>query len=430
MRGSELLHFRVCGCGRQGPRLQEGMPGLIRFRWIAIVCLLLGTIPLLKWGYLDKRHFPYIIAVLVLLGVLNVLGQGIWPKKEEYGQKHVLVHLWVDLLAAVGLLFVSGSANNPFVSILCIHSFLGGMLLRKKASYLFGASVLFLLLILQYETYLDAQNTVGIDFSELSLRFLSQWVLITASWFVSHYFSALLAKKERRIRLLQDRQHQADRLKSLGALTAGFSHQLATPMNSLKLRMERGLRKLDTDVTSAREELQKAQSSLDECVDVFQHMASVFSRSSQSELQHVELQTLVKDLVAVWEKENPVVKVETHLTTDSLPCRLQTLAFSQTLFDLLDNALEASGVEATLYVRLYQKDAWAVLEVVDKGAGISQEILSRLGEPFVTGKEAGNGLGIYSAQMMAQASGGDFSIANNTSGKGVTAQIRLPLEER
>ncbi|CAE78169.1 HAMP domain-containing sensor histidine kinase [Bdellovibrio bacteriovorus] len=406
------------------------MPGLIRFRWIAIVSLLLGTIPLLKWGYLDKRHFPYIIAVLTLLAILNVLAHSIWPKQEDYGQKQVLVHLWVDLLAASGLLFVSGSADNPFVSILCIHSFLGGMLLRKKASYVFGASVLLLLTLLQYETWLDSQKTVGIDFSELSLRFLSQWVLITASWFVSHYFSSLLARKEKRIRLLQDRQHQADRLKALGALTAGFSHQLATPMNSLKLRMERGLRKLPDESSGAREEFEKAQSSLDECVRVFQHMASVFSRSSQSELQRVELPVLVKDLIGVWEKENPGIVVESHLTIDSLWCRLQTLAFSQTLFDLLDNALEASPAQSPLYVRLFQEDTWAVLEVVDKGSGISAEILSRLGEPFVTGKEAGNGLGIYSAQMMAQASGGDFVITNNVSGKGVTSRIRLPLEEK
>lgn len=406
------------------------MPGLIRFRWIAIVSLLLGTILLLKWGYLDQRHFPYIIAVLILLGLLNILAQSIWSKQEDYGQKPVLVHLWVDLLAAAGLLFVSGSANNPFVSILCIHSFLGGMLLRKKASYLFGASVLSLLLLLQYETYQDARSTVAVDFSELFLRFLSQWVLITASWFVSHYFSSLLARKEKRIRLLQDRQHQADRLKALGALTAGFSHQLATPMNSLKLRMERGLRRLSAEESLAREEFEKAQSSLDECVCVFQHMASVFSRSSQSELQNVELQVLVRDLITVWEKENTAVHVESHLTTDVLPCRMQTLAFSQTFFDLLDNALEASASGATIYVRLYQQETWAVLEVVDKGSGLSAEILSRLGEPFVTGKEAGNGLGIYSAQMMAQASGGDFTIANNESGPGATARIRLPLEEK
>ncbi len=405
------------------------MPGLIRFRWIAIICLILGTLPLLKWGYLQNKDLPYFIAVLALLAVFNVLSQGLWPREDAVKPKHVLVHLWVDLLAAVGLLFVSGSANNPFVSILCIHSFLGGMLLRQRASYIFGFTVLALLGLLQFETYLDARVTVAVDTSEMFLSFLSQWVLITASWFVSHYFSRVLQENEQRIRLLQDRQHQADRLKALGALTAGFSHQLATPMNSLKLRMERGLRKLSAQEPSVREEFEKAQSSLEECVQVFQHMASVFSRSSQSELQRVEVEKLTMDLLKVWEKENEPVHIEKHFMEEALPCRLQVLAFSQTFFDLLDNAYEASPQGATIYVRLFKKDSWVVLEVTDRGEGLSQEILSRLGEPFVTSKEDGNGLGLYSASMMAQAAGGEFKIFNNSSGLGATAQVRLPLEE-
>lgn len=407
----------------------NAMLGLIRFRWIAIICLIVGTLPLLEWGYLQKGHFPYIILVLALLSILNVLQQAVLPKQDEGDQRHILVHLWVDLLAAVGLLFVVGSANNPFVSILCIHSFLGGMLLRRKSSYLFGLSVLLFLGLLQFESFKESLLAPDPQRSEMFILFLSQWVLVAGAWFVSHFFSSLLAKKEKRIRLLQDRQHQADRLKSLGALTAGFSHQLATPMNSTKLRMERGIRKLENGDVTAKEELQKAESYLDECIHIFKHMASVFSRSSASELQQVELQKLTLELVEVWEKENPSIAIEKVVTTEALPCRLQVLSFSQTLFDLLDNAVEASQ-NKPVYLRLYKEESWAVLEVIDKGSGLSSEILSRLGEPFVTSKDDGNGLGLYSAAMMAQASGGEFKISNNKTGVGAIAQVRLPVEEK
>lgn len=390
---------------------------------------MVGAAPLLQWGYLEKRSVPYFLAVLALLAVFNILSQSLWPREESSRQKHILVHLSVDLLAAAGILFASGSANNPFINILCIHSFLGGMLLRNKSSYIFGASVLMLLGLLQYETFLDSQVTVGVDSSEMFLSFLSQWVLITASWFVSHYFSRLLNKNEQRIRLLQDRQHQADRLKSLGALTAGFSHQLATPMNSLKLRMERGLRKLSSHDSEAREELNKAKSALDECVEVFQHMASVFSRSAQAELQNVDLRKLAEEILKVWGKENSDIPVTELFMNDPMPCRLQVLAFSHTFFDLLNNAAEASAKGSMIYVRLFLQEGWIVLEVTDHGEGLSTETLSRLGEPFVTTKEDGNGLGLYSASMMAQASGGEFKIFNNASGKGATARIRLPLED-
>lgn len=405
------------------------MPGLVRFRWIAIVSMCLGIIPLLHWGFLPKHSIIYFVAVIALLALFNVITLSLWPKETATRQKYILLNLYIDLLAAAGLLFVSGSAENPFTSILCIHAFLGGMLLRQRASPIFGFTVMGILGILQYETYLDASVTVGTDSSELLLRFLSQWVLVGASWFVSHYFSRLLTKNEERIRLLQDRQHQADRLKALGALTAGFSHQLATPMNSLKLRMERGLRKLEPEMAPARDEFEKAQLALDECVDVFEHMASVFSRSSQVELQNVELERLVPDLLKVWEKENRKAHVERMIMSETMPCRLQVLSFSHTFFDLLNNAWEASTEDSKIYLRLYKDLKWIYLEVTDQGTGLSTEILSRLGEPFVTSKADGNGLGLYSASLMAEASGGDFKIYNNSSGKGATAQIRLPIEE-
>lgn len=405
------------------------MSGLIKFRWIAIVFLIFGIVPLWRWGYLPKQNFPYFMGVLALLGVFNALSQGVATPVDSERQRRILVHLSVDLLAAVGLLFVSGSANNPFVSILCIHAFLGGMLLRGRATYFFGATVLLLLSLLQLETFLDERITVGTNRSQLFLGFLAQWVLISASWFVSHYFSGLLHKNEESIRLLQSRQHQADRLKALGALTAGFSHQLATPLNSLKLRMQRGMRKISSEDPAAREEFEKAQTALEDCVRVFQHMASVFSRSSQSDLKEVDLGSLTGELVQAWQNEEVSCAIETHFTSEPLPCRIQVLAFSQTFFDVLDNALEASPQGSLIVVRLYRKEQWIILEVRDQGPGLSSEILSRLGEPFMTSKPDGNGLGLYSAMLMAQAAGGEFRIANSVPGGGAIAQLHLPLGE-
>lgn len=404
------------------------MAGLIRFRWLAILFLFLGVLPLWKWGYLQKQNLPYFLGVLALLGVFNILSEAIETTDESGQQRKLLLHLWVDLLAAAGLLFVSGSANNPFVSILCVHAFLGGMLLRNRLSYIFGATVLFVLGLLQLETFLDAQVTIGSNHQQLLLAFSSQWVLVLASWWVSHYFSRLMQKSESQIRQLQERQFQADRLKALGALTAGFSHELATPMNSLKLRMERGLRKLEAADATAIGEFTKAQDSLRDCLRVFEHMASVFSVSSQAEVVQVDLLALVRDLLKVWCKENPHIKVEESFLESGYATRLQVLAFSQTFFDLMDNAAEASPREQVIQVRLYRKERWALLEVRDQGPGLSSEILGRLGEPFVTSKIDGNGLGLYAAMMMAQAVGGEFKISNNTPHPGATAQLRLPVE--
>lgn len=386
----------------------------------------MGVGPLLQAGYLNKQQLPYLIAVLALLGVFNGWTQGVWSRPSELQEERLLVvQLLVDVLAASGLLFVTGSANNPFVFVLGVHAFLGGILLRKRKSFFFFVTVLALLAILQIETYQDAQLTVGIENRSLFFNFLAQWILVTVSWFIAFLFSKILQNQEERIRKLQERQFKLDRLKSLGALTAGFSHQMATPLNALQLRLGRALRK-SAESSTIVPELHQAEQSLNECVTIFRHMAQAFSSSTEGELQQVSMQSLIQEVLKAWQQENLDVTVHTHFQSEEIFCELQPLAFSNSLFDLLDNAVEASGMMPTISLRLFSDHKQVVLEVIDAGKGLSAQILSRLGEPFSTDKEHGTGLGVYAAQMAMQSMGGEFELFNNSSGRGATARMIFP----
>ena len=410
------------------PESANRIQGLVRFRWLAITGMILGVAPMLQVGYLQKSQMPYLMAVIALLAVLNGLTEGIWSRPSAAQEERIVfVQLLVDLLAATGLLFATGSANNPFIFVLCIHAFLGGSLLRRWRSFFFLALVLGLLAILQSETYQDAEVTLNVDHRELYFQFLAQWILIGVAWFVAYLFSDLMQKQEQRIRNLQERQLKADRLKALGALTAGFSHQMATPLNALKLRMDRATRK-SAQQLEILGELNEAQESLNECISVFHHMAGVFSQSTEGELQKTKVPSLLRDILKAWKQDNPSFHVETHFEDKDFNCRLQVLAFSQTVFDLLDNAAEASDMSGKISLRLYSESTNLILEIIDSGKGLSQEILSRLGEPFATDKKNGNGLGVYSAHMAAQSMGGEFSLFNNSSGVGATAEFTLPQE--
>ncbi|WP_255490082.1 sensor histidine kinase [Bdellovibrio sp. KM01] len=402
--------------------------GIVRFRWIAIIFMMVGTVPLLESGYLLKEQLFYFMAVVALLAVFNGLTQGIWSKTSAAKEQSLLfVQLLVDLLAVAGLLFVSGSAANPFIAVLTLHAFLGGMLLINKRSLLFAVILLGLLGILQSETNKDLAVTLNVDRKEMAFHFLFQWVVVVGAWFVARLFSVLLEKQEERIRSLQNRQHRADRLKSLGALAAGFSHEMATPLNSLKLRLDRGVRKLG-DPVAAHAEIQQAQLSLDECISIFQKMVGVFATSAEGDLQKLNVHSVLQDIVQSWEADNKII-LNKEWAPGELFCRLQPLSFAQTVFDLLDNAKEASGSVTDISLRVYQNNGEIVIEVVDAGSGVSAEIIERLGEPFNTNKQNGNGLGVYSAMMTAQSMGGEFSLRNNSPAKGATARLSIPYEE-
>jgi two-component system sensor histidine kinase RegB len=394
--------------------------GLLKLRWVAIVSMIVMTVPLYIMGGIHKDKFPFIIFLLSSLIIFNLLSPQFVLNRKSDGP--LLVQLLIDLLAFGGWLFALGTANGPFVYLLCLHAFLGGLLLRRKNSIAFAVALIFVLILLQNELYQDAKITLYVDMKSLYLQLLAQWLVIAFSFLLSQMFARFLEAQEIQIRHLQESQHRRDRLKSLGALMSGFAHQIATPLNATSLHLSRAMRLQDFS------EVEKALLTHQESSSVFQQMRTVFSSSDENQHSKVNLQQIIQELCTAWLKDHPSRKLQIAIADEEIFCDLHMLSFTQSFFDILDNANEASQDGAEIILQVYRDQLNVHVVVIDQGAGLSKNILSQLGQPFVTDKIDGNGLGVFSAMMMAQAHGGDFEIKNNSSGTGAQVRIRLPLE--
>jgi signal transduction histidine kinase len=67
-----------------------------------------------------------------------------------------------------------------------------------------------------------------------------------------------------------------------------------------------------------------------------------------------------------------------------------------------------------------------VLEVLDRGAGVPEEIATRIFEPYVSSKQRGSGLGLALVRDIAQQHGGDVTLEPREGG-GTRARLTLPL---
>ena len=99
----------------------------------------------------------------------------------------------------------------------------------------------------------------------------------------------------------------------------------------------------------------------------------------------------------------------------------------QALLNLVLNAMQAStrGTTVTLEVAKSCSDGAAVVRVMDRGAGMGPEIISRIQKPYYTTKEGGSGLGIAVARGIIEQHGGALRF-ESTSGRGTTATVVLP----
>ncbi|QXH45475.1 PAS domain-containing protein [Pseudomonas xanthosomatis] len=227
-------------------------------------------------------------------------------------------------------------------------------------------------------------------------------------------------------RRLQDQLARHERLSSLGRMVASLAHQIRTPLSAAMLyagHLADGERDLPFETR------QRFAGSLKERLLELEHQVRdmlVFARGELplgdrltpkalfQALQHAA-QAHVQGHAVRWQ-------CDTHL--GELLCNRDTLVGA--LLNLIDNALQASTEPARLKVHLYRREQSLHLCISDAGTGIDPELLARLGEPFLTTKATGTGLGLAVVQAVVRAHQGSLSLRSRP-GRGTCAQVVLPL---
>ena len=106
------------------------------------------------------------------------------------------------------------------------------------------------------------------------------------------------------------------------------------------------------------------------------------------------------------------------------------LAYSQIVFNLLDNAIKYSDGSKTIRIRLDVSNGWNILSVTDEGIGIPDKLKKCIFDEFVRSDDSkvtarrGSGIGLSVAQRFAKRMGGTIEVADNQP-KGSVFTVRL-----
>ena len=146
----------------------------------------------------------------------------------------------------------------------------------------------------------------------------------------------------------------------------------------------------------------------------------------RSELgEAVELGLLLAEIVSVKSRQHKGVGFDHDgelYFVNGDPARLENL-----FGHLIQNAIDASLPEAPITVTMHRAVAHIVVEVIDRGSGMSPAFVrSQLFKPFKSTKPGGFGIGAYEAREIAKATGGRLDVVSRE-GVGTTFTIQLPL---
>ena len=150
--------------------------------------------------------------------------------------------------------------------------------------------------------------------------------------------------------------------------------------------------------------------------------------------QEEMLEEVAGDAVMKIRRRFPDSKIELALSEDILYLPMDPMLIKQVIFNLLENSIRHSGDTEHIKLNLFRQDEWAVVEVRDKGIGLSPEIRQAIqaGRPLprtTSGDSSrGMGIGLSVCQSIIKAHGGFFAAGNDPEG-GAVFRFGLPLEE-
>ena len=219
---------------------------------------------------------------------------------------------------------------------------------------------------------------------------------------------------------------QAEKLSSLGELSAGIVHEVRNPLAAIKGAVEILEDELKAD--SPRREFadlaKKEIERLDKLVGEFLR----FARPSKLAFTPADLNEIVRSVVALVENQAAQQAVSIQLELhENLPVALMDAEqIKQVLLNLAINSLQAMAKDARgdLYFRTLEKDGYSIVEVVDTGSGIEKEVLPKIFDPFFTTKEKGVGLGLSIAHKIVAQHGGHLTV--NTIKNKTIFSLQLP----
>ena len=316
------------------------------------------------------------------------------------------------------LLYLTGGIYNPF-SLLIIAP------LIISASYLpivYSISLLCLsicsVIFITY-FYLPLNWNSSFEFPSF-FRYGLSLSLVISLIFISTYVY-LFANSSRRISkaLTLARSFLANQKKisEIGSLSAAAVHELSTPLNTIFLILNDLLDENDVKKNkNIQKEIFLLKSQADRCKDILFTLSKNPENLKDSFLNTTTISNIVKTSFDKF--NNKSVKLKINLNSDNEEPKVQ---FKDELVygigNIIQNSIQHAKVNIDINIFWDQWD-FKIL-IIDDGYGFKNEILDKIGNPYISKQGSGMGLGIFIAKNLIENIGGKISFKNNKDGGAV-----------
>jgi signal transduction histidine kinase len=226
---------------------------------------------------------------------------------------------------------------------------------------------------------------------------------------------------------------RADRLASLGALTAGLAHEIRNPLVAIKTFTQLLPERLE-DEEFRNQFLNIASSEVDRISSLVNELLE-FARPSDPRLEFEDINGILDGMILLvsTESKKKHVEVSKNFTPDLPPVKIDREQIKQVFLNILLNAIEATPEDGQIRVRTRSfvkpgGETFVQVEFTDNGQGIPRDYIEEIFNPFFTTKNKGSGLGLSISNQIVQDHHGYIFVESELN-RGTSFFVNLPVNQ-
>jgi two-component system sensor histidine kinase RegB len=370
-----------------------------------------------------------LLSIILALAVFNTVT---WLRRRNHWQvSHAVffTQLVVDVLGLTALLYFAGGATNPFVSLYLIPLTISATVLTSRSTWGLALITIACYTVLM-RSYVPLPH-MHMDMSQFGMHVFGMWLGFVLSAGVIAYFVVAMGKTLRQqdhaLAAARERSLRDAQLVELGTLAASTAHELGTPLGTMALITAELTEEYGERDPLLHERLAALHTQIERCKAALSTLAVSSGGVRLAGGGPMAVDGYLKRLHADWQQANPGVTLQTNWVGEQpAPSILVDRTLSQAINNILDNAAEASPLAVEWHARWYPGEF--VMEIRDRGPGLSAEARQHIGKVPYTGKAEGLGLGLFLAHAIIARFGGSVTLMDREGG-GACTRVLLPCTQ-
>lgn len=225
---------------------------------------------------------------------------------------------------------------------------------------------------------------------------------------------------------------QAEKMASLGILTAGVAHEINNPLNFI-LGAHEGLKKhfKNSQEEPVKKLLDILQIGVERASKIVKGL-NQFSRNSKSFDEICSIHTILNNCLTILQHQlKDRIIVHKNFQNSDISVKGNSGDLHQVFINIIGNAAQSIPNKGTISIETKANPRHAEIIIQDNGVGISEENLKRIKDPFFTTKNPGEGtgLGLSITHNIVKEHCGKLVFISKL-GEGTTVKVRIPYKTK